>query len=551
MKKEAIKMLIKDLGKILKKEFKGYNAKKFGQDALAGVTTAAVALPLALAFGVSSGATAAAGLITAVFAGFIIGGLSGASYQISGPTGAMTAILVSLVAQYGMQGVFAASFMAGVLLLLAGIFKLGGLVSYLPMPVITGFTSGIAIIIALGQVNNLTGLASSGLTTTEKIVSYFTTPQTLDVTALIIGGAVILFMFLYPAKLNKFFPGSLAAIILATAANMIWKFGVPAVGAIPKTVFLDDRMSLSALTDIATLKNLIVPAFSIAALGLIESLLCGASAGRMKNEKLNADVELLAQGVGNMLLPFFGGVPATAAIARTSVAIKSGGQTRMTSIVHSAVLLLSMFILGGVMSEIPLCALAGVLIVTAWRMNDFAAIKSIFGKKIKTAIFQYLITMAATVIFDLTTAILIGIVFSIIMFVLKVSDMQVSVAAIDPERIDDPEIDREKLRYTCVVYISGPLYFGTCSKLEEKISALGENYNVIFSMRGVTVADMSGIEALHEYCERLISSGIMVFFSCVQPEVSDMMERCGFKERFKDDMFFWSADKAMKHISEL
>lgn len=551
MKKEDIKMLIKDLGKILKKEFKGYNAKKFGQDALAGVTTAAVALPLALAFGVSSGATAAAGLITAVFAGFIIGGLSGASYQISGPTGAMTAILVSLVAQYGMQGVFAASFMAGVLLLLAGIFKLGGLVSYLPMPVITGFTSGIAIIIALGQVNNLTGLASSGLTTTEKIVSYFTTPQTLDVTALIIGGAVILFMFLYPAKLNKYFPGSLAAIILATAANMIWKFGVPAVGAIPKTVFLDDRMSLSALTDMQTLKNLIVPAFSIAALGLIESLLCGASAGRMKNEKLNADVELLAQGVGNMLLPFFGGVPATAAIARTSVAIKSGGQTRMTSIVHSAVLLLSMFILGGVMSEIPLCALAGVLIVTAWRMNDFAAIKSIFGKKIKTAIFQYLITMAATVIFDLTTAILIGIVFSIIMFVLKVSDMQVSVAAIDPERIDDPEIDREKLRYTCVVYISGPLYFGTCNKLEEKISALGENYNVIFSMRGVTIADMSGIEALHEYCERLISSGIMVFFSCVQPEVSDMMERCGFKERFKDDMFFWSADKAMKHISEL
>lgn len=544
-------MLIKDLGKILKKEFKGYNAKKFGQDALAGVTTAAVALPLALAFGVSSGATAAAGLITAVFAGFIIGGLSGASYQISGPTGAMTAILVSLVAQYGMQGVFAASFMAGVLLLLAGIFKLGGLVSYLPMPVITGFTSGIAIIIALGQVNNLTGLASSGLTTTEKIVSYFTTPQTLDVTALIIGGAVILFMFLYPAKLNKYFPGSLAAIILATAANMIWKFSVPAVGAIPKTVFLDDRMSLSALTDMQTLKNLIVPAFSIAALGLIESLLCGASAGRMKNEKLNADVELLAQGVGNMLLPFFGGVPATAAIARTSVAIKSGGQTRMTSIVHSAVLLLSMFILGGVMSEIPLCALAGVLIVTAWRMNDFAAIKSIFGKKIKTAIFQYLITMAATVIFDLTTAILIGIVFSIIMFVLKVSDMQVSVAAIDPERIDDHEIDREKLRYTCVVYISGPLYFGTCNKLEEKISALGENYNVIFSMRGVTVADMSGIEALHEYCERLISSGIMVFFSCVQPEVSDMMERCGFKERFKDDMFFWSADKAMKHISEL
>ena len=484
-------MLVKDFGKIIKREFKGYNGKKFGQDALAGVTVAAVALPLALAFGVSSGATAAAGLITAVFAGLIIGGLSGASYQISGPTGAMTAILVSLVAQYGIQGVFIASFIAGVLLLIAGILKLGGLVSYLPMPVITGFTSGIAIIIALGQVNNLTGLTSTGLTTIEKIGSYFTLEQHLDVTGLIIGLAVIVFMFVYPKKINQYFPGSLAAIVLATAANMICKFDVAVVGAIPKTVFLDDRLNISAFADWNTVKGLIIPAISIAALGLIESLLCGASAGRMKNEKLNADVELVAQGIGNMIIPFFGGVPATAAIARTSVAIKSGGQTRITSIVHSVVLLLSMFILGGVMSMIPLSALAGVLIVTAWRMNDWAAIKSIFGKKIKTAIFQFLITMLATVIFDLTVAILIGVAFSIIMFVVKVSDMQVTVSAIDPEKLDENNVNPEKLKYTCVVYISGPLYFGTCSKLEEKISALGENYNVIFSMRGVTVADIS------------------------------------------------------------
>ena len=544
-------MLVKDFGKIIKREFKGYNGKKFGQDALAGVTVAAVALPLALAFGVSSGATAAAGLITAVFAGLIIGGLSGASYQISGPTGAMTAILVSLVAQYGIQGVFIASFIAGVLLLIAGILKLGGLVSYLPMPVITGFTSGIAIIIALGQVNNLTGLTSTGLTTIEKIGSYFTLEQHLDVTGLIIGLAVIVFMFVYPKKINQYFPGSLAAIVLATAANMICKFDVAVVGAIPKTVFLDDRLNISAFADWNTVKGLIIPAISIAALGLIESLLCGASAGRMKNEKLNADVELVAQGIGNMIIPFFGGVPATAAIARTSVAIKSGGQTRITSIVHSVVLLLSMFILGGVMSMIPLSALAGVLIVTAWRMNDWAAIKSIFGKKIKTAIFQFLITMLATVIFDLTVAILIGVAFSIIMFVVKVSDMQVTVSAIDPEKLDENNVNPEKLKYTCVVYISGPLYFGTCSKLEEKISALGENYNVIFSMRGVTVADISGIEALHEYCERLISSGIMVYFSCVQPPVMEMIERCGLKERFKDDMFFWSTDKAFQHISKL
>lgn len=544
-------MLIKEYAKIIKNEFKGYNAKKFGKDALAGVTVAAVALPLALAFGVSSGATAAAGLITAVFAGLIIGGLAGASYQISGPTGAMTAILASLVAQYGIQGVFVASFIAGALLLVAGIFKLGGLVSYLPMPVITGFTSGIAITIALGQVNNLSGLTSEGTTTLEKLGSYFRLEQHVNLTGLIIGAAVIVFMFLYPKKINQYFPSSLAAIVLTTAANMIFKFDVPVVGAIPKTVFLDDRLNLSAFADWNTIKGLIIPAVSIAALGLIESLLCGASAGRMKNEKLNANVELAAQGIGNMILPFFGGVPATAAIARTSVAIKSGGQTRITSVVHSAILLLSMFVLGGVMSMIPLSALAGVLIVTAWRMNDWASIRSIFGKKIKTAILQFLITMIATVVFDLTIAIVIGVAFSIIMFVVKVSDMQVTVAEVDPQRLDDPEIDPDKLKYTCVVYISGPLYFGTCAKLEEKISALGENYNVIFSMRGVTVADISGVEALHEYCERLIASGIMVYFSCVQPPVMSMIERCGLKERFHDDMFFWSTDTAFRHISKL
>ena len=544
-------MLIKEYAKIIKNEFKDYNVKKLGKDALAGVTVAAVALPLALAFGVSSGATAASGLITAVFAGLIIGVLAGASYQISGPTGAMTAILASLVAQYGIQGVFVASFIAGALLLAAGIFKLGGLVSYLPMPVITGFTSGIAITIALGQINNLSGLTSEGSTTLEKLGSYFKLEQQINLTGLIIGSAVILFMFLYPKKINQYFPSSLAAIVLTTAANLIFKFEVPVVGEIPKTVFLDARINLSAFADWNTIKGLIVPAVSIAALGLIESLLCGASAGRMKNEKLNANVELAAQGIGNMILPFFGGVPATAAIARTSVAIKSGGQTRITSIVHSAILLLSMFALGGVMSMIPLSALAGVLIVTAWRMNDWTSLKSIFGKKIKTAILQFLITMIATVVFDLTIAIVIGVAFSIIMFVVKVSDMQVTVAEVDPQRLDDPEIDPDKLKYTCVVYISGPLYFGTCAKLEEKISALGENYNVIFSMRGVTVADISGVEALHEYCERLIASGIMVYFSCVQPPVMSMIERCGLKERFKDDMFFWSTDTAFRYISKL
>lgn len=543
-------MLTKNYINSLKTEFKGYNGKKFGKDLLAGITVAAVALPLALAFGVSSGATAAAGLVTAIIAGLLIGGLSGASYQISGPTGAMTAILVSLVSQYGIQGVFIASFMAGALLLIAGFLRLGGLVSYLPMPVITGFTSGIAIIIAFGQINNLTGLTCKGLTTIEKIKSYFTLEQNFNLTTFLIGAAVIVFMFIYPKKLNQYCPGSLIAIILATAAAAIFGFDTPAVGEIPKTIILKERLDFSSLS-MSNFYSLIMPAVSIAALGLIESLLCGASAGRMKNEKLNADVELVAQGLGNMIIPIFGGVPATAAIARTSVAIKSGGQTRMVSIIHSAVLLLSMVALGGIMSEIPLSALAGVLIVTAWRMNEWSAIKSIFSKKLTTAIFQFLITMAATVIFDLTAAIVIGVIFSVVMFVVKVSDMQVTVAEVDTDKLNENNVNPEKLKYTSVVYISGPLYFGTCSKLEEKITASGEDYNIIFSMRGVTIADISGIEALRNYCEKMVSQGIMIYFSCVNKKVMDMMERCGFKERFKYDMYFWSTDKVFEHISNL
>ncbi len=540
-----VKRYVKRLGS----EFKGYNGSKFGKDLLAGITVAAVALPLALAFGVSSGATAASGLITAILAGVIIGFFSGASYQISGPTGAMAAILCSLVATYQMQGVFIACFLSGVILLICGIFKLGGLVSFIPTPVITGFTSGIAIIIAFGQINNLTGLTCTGETTIDKIISYFNTPQTLNFEAIIIGVSVILFMLIYPKKLNAIVPSSLAAIIIATALNFIFNFNVGVVGAIPQTLLPEERLDFTAL-DFDTIKNLIVPAISIAALGLIESLLCGASAGRMKNEKLDSDIELVAQGLGNMIIPIFGGIPATAAIARTSVAIKAGGQTRLTSVIHSVVLIASMFLLGGVMSKIPLAALAGVLIVTAWRMNEFHVIKDIFGRKIKTAMFQYLITMAATVIFDLTIAILVGVLFSVIMFVLKVSDMQVNVADVDASKLGIE--DNECFKNTKVVYITGPLYFGTSNKLSEKLHKLEKekSANIIFSMRGVPVADISGVQALMELCEGLTNQGDEIYFSCVQPQVDEMLTRCGLVEKYGKERFFWSTDKALLMLAE-
>ncbi len=541
--------MVKKFVSSLKTEFKGYNAKKFGMDVLSGVTVAAVALPLALAFGVSSGASAAAGLITAIIAGIVIGGLSGGSYQISGPTGAMTAILVSLVAQYGLKGVFIACFLSGIILLIAGLLKLGGLVSFIPLPVIAGFTSGIAIIIAFGQIDNATGLKGTGLNNIEKLLSYFMTPQTLDITALIITLAVIVFMIVYPKKANAVVPSSLVAIILATIVNLIFKFDVASVGSIPKTIFLEERLEFSMFS-LETIKPLIVPAFSIAALGLIESLLCGASAGRMKNEKLDADRELVAQGIGNMLIPFFGGVPATAAIARTSVAIKAGGQTRLTSIIHSLVLLLSMFVLGGVMSAIPLAALAGVLIVTAWRMNDWEIINDIFKRKMRSAISQFFITMAATVVFDLTVAIVIGIVFSLVIFVAKISNIQVTTSEVNPEKLADGSKVNEKIKNTSVIYVTGPLYFGTTGKLQEKIDELEDKEIYIFSLRGVPLADISGVQALDDLVARLHENNKTVYFTAVQPDVMEIFSRSGFSSRVGSDNFYWSTDRILTELGD-
>ena len=533
----------------LKQEFSGYNTQKLSKDLLSGVTVAAVALPLALAFGVGSGASAASGIVTAVIAGLFIGALSGASYQISGPTGAMTAILVSLVAQYQLQGFFIACLLSGILLLLAGIFKLGDLVSFIPLPVITGFTSGIAVIIALGQINNLPGFVSSGHSTLAKLSSYFTMEQSFNAAAFVIGVAVILFMLIYPKKLNQYCPSSLAAIILATVAAVIFKLPIDNVGEIPRSIFLQDRLHLSGI-NMDQIQSLLIPAVSIAALGLIESLLCGASAGRMKNEKLNAGQELIAQGIGNIVLPFFGGVPATAAIARTSVAISSGAQTRLTSIFHAIVLLLSMFVLGGVMSAIPLSALAGVLIVTAWRMNEWHVIKDIFNKKLKSSISKFLITMAATVIFDLTIAIIIGVFFSVVMFVIKVSDMQINVSDIDPNKLQDKTQYNDHHKRTCVIYITGPLYFGTANKLEEKLSGFAEKDVLIFSMRGVPLADISGVKVLEDLCLRLSQQNKAVYFTCIQPAVMEMFERCGMKEYIGEDKFFWSTDKVLSKLSK-
>ena len=531
----------------MKKEFKGYNFSKFSKDLMAGLTVAAVALPLALAFGVSSGADAAAGLITAIVAGIFIGVLSGASYQISGPTGAMAAILISLSAKYGIQGVLIAGFVSGAILLVMAVLKVGKLVSYIPAPVITGFTSGIAIIIALGQIDNFFGTTSKGENAIEKLISYGRLGFSPNWWAVAFSMLVVVIMIVYPKKWSAYFPSSLAALIVVTAVNFIVSPGVAEVGEIPRTLITKDSLLLNfGNIDLKIVKNLITPAFSIALLGMIESLLCGAAAGKMKNEKIDSTREPVAQGVGNMIIPLFGGVPATAAIARTSVVIKSGGQTRAASVVHSVTLILSMFLLGGVMSRIPLSALAGVLMVTAFRMNEWESIRQIFKKKLKHSMLQFIITMAATVVFDLTIAIAIGVVVAMLIFILKSSELKIEISDIDDKKLGyevDGLHDRIK-----IVYLAGPLFFGTQDQLTNALENTGSLRGLVFSMRGVPNIDDSAIGELEGIMEDFRKQGTVVLFCGVQHQVVKTMERAGFTEKIGEENILWDAVTAIEKL---
>lgn len=533
--------------KDLKREFKGYDGAAFSQDLMAGTTVAAVALPLALAFGVGAGASAAAGLVTAVLGGLVISSFSGASYQISGPTGAMMAILLSIVAKEGLTGVLVAGFLAGILLVLAGLFRLGRIISFVPSSVITGFTSGIAAVIALGQLDHFFGIKSEGDLALLKVASYFQTGAVPDVKTTAIGLGVILLMIAWPKKWNAVFPSSLMALAVVLAFQAIFHWDVPVVGEIPRTLFLADRLTIGDLNPM-TWPNYIMPAISIALLSMVESLLCGASAEKMTAERLRSNRELVAQGLGNLVIPFFGGIPATAAIARTSVAIKSGCRTRLTGIIHSIILLLSMFILTPVMSAIPLSALAGVLMVTAWRMNDWSNIRFIFSHRFKSGIAKFGITLAATVLLDLTQAIIIGVIFSLVLIVARMSQLEINIADVDNARLKEIGMGLDRvpdINEVRVVYITGTLFFGVVDRLKDKLLTMPHSDVIILSMRGVPVIDLSGVQALMELAEELEGEGTQLSVSSVQPAVKRYLERSGFLDIIGRDHLYPSAEQAI------
>lgn len=536
----------RSLPTLLKDEFTNYSADKFRQDLLAGLTVAAVALPLALAFGVASGASAAAGLVTAIISGIIVGILSGAPYQISGPTGAMSAVLILLAQQYGLLGIWVAGALAGALLLVIGLLRLGRFIAFIPAPVITGFTTGIALIIVIGQIDNLLGVQTEKAESAAlKLISYFKGGFTPDWHAILLGLIVIATMIFWPKKWNARFPASLLSIILATLVNALFKWPVNVIGEIPQSLLLSEHLTFS---DIPwnSLQSFIAPTLTITALGAVESLLCGAVGSNMTGIRLQANQELIAQGVGNIVIPFFGGVPATAAIARSSVGIKSGGQTRMVSIIHAVALLASMFILAPVMSRVPLAALAGVLIVTAWRMNEWESIHYIFSHRFKTAIITFSITMLATITLDLTQAILIGAFVSGAVFLNQSSSITIVVQEVDPEKLRKRGIQNAgHCRHVRVAYLTGPLFFAATGNFNEAFAKIEDTHALILSMRGVPLIDTSGLQALNGLYEKLKQKGIHLMLAGLHDDIQRMLERGGVTTTIGEENFFWSADQAI------
>lgn len=549
----ARRLAAPEIVRIWQREFRGYSRLTAQRDLTAGLTVAAVALPLALAFGVASGSTPAAGLVTAIIAGIVIGALGGAPYQISGPTGAMSAVLIIVANDHGPRGLWLAGLMAGIMILAVGILRLGRLVNLIPAPVVTGFTSGIALVIFIGQIDNFLGIQTPAHErSAQKAIAYVTDPlPSIEWHAVAAGLVVIATMVTLPRLVKTpSVPAALLGISLATALSWGLGWDVRTISAIPRGIVLDDRL-IPSLDDLRLADDLLAPAFSIALLGAIESLLCGVVAGRMTGQRLAVNQEMVAQGIGNIILPFFGGVPATAAIARTSVGVKAGGTTRLVSIIHALALLLGALFLASVIGHIPLAALAGVLFVTAWRMNEWHAIQFYWRHRIPGALAAFAATMLATVALDLTQAIAVGVLLSLTLFLVQVARLDVTAMPVDWQKAAASGLTvPTPLPDARVVYVSGALFFGSTNQLVERIEELPPADTLILSMRGVPMTDVSSVQAIEHLWHEQSRRGGDLYITGLQPSVRRTLDRAGLTALIGGDRFLWSADQAIARLAD-
>lgn len=473
---------------------KSYNRQQFGKDVMAGVIVGIVALPLAIAFAIASGVSPEKGLYTAIIAGFIISVMGGSRVQIGGPTGAFIVIVYGIVQTYGVDGLLVATFLAGIMLIVMGLARLGAVIKFIPYPLITGFTSGIALVIFASQVKDFLGLDMGAVPAdfVGKWESYFQHIRSVNFYALAIGFFTILTIRLTP-KITKVVPGSLIALLVATVAVSWLQLPVETIGsrfgAIPAAF---PSLSVPHI-DYSIIRNMVQPAFTIALLGGIESLLSAVVADGMIGGKHKSNMELVAQGTANIFSSFFGGIPATGAIARTATNVRNGGRTPVAGIVHTFTLLAIMLFAGKWATLIPMPALAGILIVVAWNMSEWESFASVMkGPKNDRVIL--LVTFLLTVLVDLTVAIEIGMVLAAFLF------MRHMISSSKVSRQEEGSADAPPLPAGTEVFeITGPLFFGAVHKFRDAMQFSRQRPHVlIIRMREVPIIDATGIKAIRE-----------------------------------------------------
>ena len=528
---------------------RSYNKEKFLQDALAGWIVAVVAIPLAIAFGISSGVGPTEGLVTAIIAGFIISAFGGSKVQIGGPTGAFIVIIYGIIQQHGLTGLLIATIMAGILLILMGLFKLGNVIKFVPYPVIIGFTAGIAVTIFSTQMNDLFGMGIQDAPADfiHKWICYFQHWRDINWWAFAIGIASLL-IIIFSTKLSKKIPGSLVAIVLMTLT--VWLLrefgGVTSITTIGDLYTLPSGMPAPKLPElnlaegqtlIRLVQDLFPSAFTIAMLGAIESLLSAMVADGVIGDKHNSNTELIAQGVANVVTPFFGGIPATGAIARTMANINNGGRTPVAGIVHALMLLLVLLCFGPLVGMIPMACLAGVLIIVSYNMSGWREVVAL-SKAPKSDFIVMLVTFVLTVIFDLTIAIEIGLLLAVILFLKRTNETTVIRSfsdEIDPTLSNDIRLhgnDLEKLHippFTEVYEIDGPYFFGIANKFDEISQRMGTDGQKvrILRMRKVSFMDSTGIHNLEQLFLRSQRCGMTLVLSGVNENVYKTLDKAG------------------------
>ena len=522
---------------------KHYSKADFMTDLMAGIIVGIVALPLAIAFGIASGVSPEKGIITAIIAGFIISFLGGSKVQIGGPTGAFIVIIYGIIQEYGLEGLMIATMMAGVLLILLGVFKLGTVIKFIPYPIIVGFTSGIAVTIFTTQIADIFGLQFGD----EKIpgdfigkwILYFHHFDTVNWWNVIVS-IVSVFIIAITPKFSKKVPGSLVAIILVTVGVYFLKMygGITCIDTIGDRFSIQAQLPEAAVPqlDWEAVKNLFPVAITITVLGAIESLLSAAVADGVIGDRHDSNTELIAQGIANLATPLFGGIPATGAIARTMTNINNGGRSPIAGIVHAVVLLLILLFLMPLAQYIPMACLAGVLVIVSYNMSGWRVFKGLL-KNPKSDVTVLLITFFLTVIFDLTVAIEVGLVIACVLFmkrVMETTEISVITDEIDPNKESDLEVHEEHLiipQGVEVYEINGPYFFGIATKFEEIMARLGDRPQIrIIRMRKVPFIDSTGIHNLTTLCKMSQKENINIILSGVNEKVHAVLEKSGFYE---------------------